>query len=276
MLLLSVITPVFNNVTYISEAIENYLSQQCVYSELLIMDGGSTDGTKEVIAQYAKDYSSIRWISEKDKGQSDAMNKGIGLAKGKYISFLNVDDYYSEGCLNEVYQILTENPDINYLVGDCNVWDQTGNLIYVNRPSKVKKYHVFSGHHFSVNPSAYFYQKSLHDKVGLYPLDNHYNMDLEMILRFRGITTFDYFPKIWGNFRMLPNAKTFEDQSSNLSEIRKKELITTYLKKQSFVLQIEVSMYRFYHFYQPFIKKTINKVVDKIKYEKKRFRSTTN
>jgi hypothetical protein len=101
-------------------------------------------------------------------------------------------------------------------------------------------------------------------------------MDLEMILRFRGITTFDYFPKIWGNFRMLPNAKTFEDQSSNLSEIRKKELITTYLKKQSFVLQIEVSMYRFYHFYQPFIKKTINKVVDKIKYEKKRFRSTTN
>jgi len=70
--------------------------------------------------------------------------------------------------------------------------------------------------------------------------------------------------------------KTFEDQASNLSEIRKKELITTYLKKQSFVLQIEVSMYRFYHFYQPFIKKTINKVVDKIKYEKKRFRSTTN
>ena len=274
--LLTVIIPVFNNVTYISSAIENYLSQQCAFSELLIMDGGSTDGTKEVIAQYAKDHPSIRWVSEKDKGQSDAMNKGIGLAKGKYISFLNVDDYYSEGCLNEVCQILTENSNINYLVGACNVWDQTGNLIYVNRPSKVKKYHVFSGHHFSVNPSAYFYQKSLHEKVGLYPLDNHYNMDLEMILRFRGITTFDYFPKIWGNFRMLPNAKTFEDQTSNLSEIRKKELITTYLKKQSLVLQIEVSMYRFYHIYKPFIKKTINKVVDKIKYEVKRFINTKN
>ena len=274
--LLTVITPVFNNVTYISSAIENYLSQQCAFSELLIMDGGSTDGTKEVIAQYAKDFPSIRWVSEKDRGQSDAMNKGITLAKGKYISFLNVDDYYSEGCLNEVCQILTQNPDINYLMGDCNVWDQTGNLIYVNRPSKVNKYHVFSGLHFSVNPSAYFYQKSLHDKVGLYPLDNYYNMDLEMILRFRGVITFDYSPKVWGNFRMLPNAKTFEDQSSNLSELRKKELITTYLKKQSFVLQIEVSMYRFYHFYQPLIKKTINKVVDKIKYEVKRFRNTKN
>jgi glycosyltransferase involved in cell wall biosynthesis len=274
--LLTVITPVFNNVTYISLAIDNYLSQSCQFSELLIMDGGSTDGTKEVIARYAKDFPSIRWVSEKDKGQSDAMNKGITLAKGKYISFLNVDDYYSEGCLNEVCQILTENPDINYLVGDCNVWDQTGNLIYINRPSKVKKYHVFSGHHFSVNPSAYFYQKSLHDKIGLYPLENHYTMDLEMILCFRGVITFDYYPKVWGNFRMLPNAKTFEDQASNLSELRKKELISRYLKKQSFVLQIEVRMYRFYHFYQPLIKKTINKVIDKIKYEIKRFRNTKN
>jgi hypothetical protein len=97
-----------------------------------------------------------------------------------------------------------------------------------------------------------------------------------MILRFRGVITFDYYPKVWGNFRMLPNAKTFEDQVSNLSEIRKKELITTYLKKQSFVLQIEVSMYRFYHIYKPFIKKTINKVVDKIKYEVKRFINTKN
>ncbi len=270
MLLLTVITPVFNNVTYISEAIENYLSQQCAYSELLIMDGGSTDGTKEVIAQYAKDHPSIRWVSEKDKGQSDAMNKGIGLAKGKYISFLNVDDYYSEGCLNEVCQILTENPDINYLVGDCNVWDQTGNLIYVNRPSKVKKYHVYSGHHFSVNPSAYFYQKNLHDKVGLYPLENHYNMDLEMILRFRGITTFDYYPKVWGNFRMLPNAKTFEDHGSNQLEDRKQKLVLSILKKQSLITKIGVAFYLFKRINIPKIKKNIMRIIDKLKLEKSR------
>ena len=267
MLLLTVITPVFNNVTYISVAIDNYLSQQCAYSELLIMDGGSTDGTQEVIRRYVKEHPSIRWVSEKDKGQSDAMNKGIGLAKGKYISFLNVDDYYSDGCLYEVCQILTENSNINYLVGDCNVWDQTGNLIYVNRPSKVKKYHVFSGHHFSVNPSAYFYQKSLHEKVGLYPLDNHYNMDLEMILRFRGITTFDYFPKIWGNFRMLPNAKTFEDQETNKLEIRKQLLLKRYQKKQSFIIQILTQLYILKRVYQPKFICLFSIVRDKIKFE---------
>lgn len=267
MLLLTVITPVFNNVIYISQAIENYLSQECAYSELLIMDGGSTDGTKEVIAQYAKDHPSIRWVSEKDKGQSDAMNKGIGLAKGKYISFLNVDDYYSEGCLNEVCQILTENPDINYLVGDCNVWDQTGKLIYVNRPSKVKKFHVFSGHHFSVNPSAYFYQKSLHEKVGLYPIENHYNMDLEMILRFRGITTFDYYPKVWGNFRVLPNAKTFEDQETNQLEIRKQLLLKRYQKKQNFIIQILTQLYILKRVFQPKLIRLFSIVSDKIKFE---------
>ena len=265
--LLTVITPVFNNATFISLAIDNYLSQQCAFSELLIMDGGSTDGTKEVIAQYAIDHPSIRWVSEKDKGQSDAMNKGIALAKGKYISFLNVDDYYSEGSLNEVCQILSQNPEIHYLVGDCNVWDKAGKLIYVNRPSKVKKCHVYSGFHFSVNPSAYFYQKSLHNKVGFYPLDNHYNMDLEMILRFRGVITFDYYPKIWGNFRMLPNAKTFEDQETNQLEVRKQLLLKRYQKKQSFNIQILTQLYIFRRVYQPKLIRLISILRDKIKFE---------
>ncbi len=265
--LLTIITPVFNNVTYISAAIENYLTQQCSFSELLIMDGGSTDGTKEVIERYGKDYAAIRWISEKDQGQSDAMNKGIALSKGKYISFLNVDDYYSEGCLNEVCQILTQNPEIHYLVGDCNVWDQVGNLIYVNRPSKVKKWHVYSGFHFSVNPSAYFYQKNLHDKVGLYPLDNHYNMDLEMILSFRGVTKFDYFPKVWGNFRMLPNAKTFEDQETNQLEIRKQLLLKRYQKKQNFIIQILTQLYILKRVYQPKFILLFSILRDKIKFE---------
>ena len=267
MILLSIITPVYNNVHYISLAIENYLSQDCKNTELIVMDGGSTDGTKEVIERYASKNSSIRWISEKDEGQSDAMNKGIQLAKGNYISFLNVDDFYSDGCLNEVCQLLTKNPSIRYLVGDCNVWDQFSKLIYVNRPSKLKKWHVFSGHHFSVNPSAYFYHKSLHDEVGYYPNDNHYNMDLEMILRFREVTEFHYYPRIWGNFRMLPNAKTFEDQSSNLLELKKQDLIRRFLKSQSQYIKIRVATYIFYRKYFPTLKKYIYKVVDKIKYE---------
>jgi glycosyltransferase involved in cell wall biosynthesis len=267
MILLSIITPVFNNVHFISLAIENYLSQDCKNTELIVMDGGSTDGTKEVIESYASKNSSIRWVSEKDEGQSDAMNKGIQLAKGKYISFLNVDDYYSDGCLNEVCQLLAKNPSIRYLVGDCNVWDQFGKLIYVNRPSKLKKWHVFSGHHFSVNPSAYFYQKSLHDEVGFYPNDNHYNMDLEMILRFREVTQFHYFPRIWGNFRMLPNAKTFEDQYNNQLEERKQKLLNYYFDKQNHYLKLMILLYRIKRVNSLKYKYLFRKIRDKIYFE---------
>jgi len=267
MILLSIITPVFNNVHFISLAIENYLSQDCKNTELIVMDGGSTDGTKEVIESYASKNSSIRWVSEKDEGQSDAMNKGIQLAKGKYISFLNVDDYYSDGCLNEVCQLLAKNPSIRYLVGDCNVWDQFGKLIYVNRPSKLKKWHVFSGHHFSVNPSAYFYQKSLHDEVGFYPDDNHYNMDLEMILRFREVTEFHYYPRIWGNFRMLPNAKTFVDKETNQLEVRKQLLLKKYQKEQTYYIQILTQLYTLKRYYQPKLILLVAILSDKIKFE---------
>ncbi len=271
MLLLSIILPVYNNVAYIAKAIDNYLSQSCADSELIIMDGGSSDGTVDVIAGYAKIHASITWISEKDKGQSDAMNKGIKLAKGKYISFLNVDDYYSSGCLQEVTEILTKNPSIQYLVGNCNVWNQYGDLIYVNRPSKLQKWHVFSGYHFSVNPTAYFYQKNLHAQVGYYSLTNHYTMDLEMIFRFRKVTKFHYFPKGWGNFRLLPNAKTFEDQLANQLEFRKMELVKLNLKELSFYLQLRVHLYRFRRTYLPIIVKGFYKLFDKVSFELNHF-----
>jgi glycosyltransferase involved in cell wall biosynthesis len=272
MILLSIITPVFNNVSYISKAIENYLSQNCVDSELIIVDAGSLDGTKEVIESYAITYPSIRWVSEKDEGQSDAMNKGIKLAQGNYISFLNVDDYYSDGCLNEVCNILKKDTSIQYLVGNCNVWDQYGQLIYVNKPSKHKKWHVYSGLHFSVNPSAYFYRKSLHEIVGYYPNDNHYNMDLEMIIRFRNECDFTYFPLNWGNFRVIPNAKTYEDSKNNLLEQRKLQLISKYLKKQSLYVRFRVSNYRFYNKYQPKLRHLFLRIIDKIKFEMYKFK----
>ena len=122
----SIITPVYNNIEYIEKCILNVISQGKHSLEHLIIDGGSSDGTVQIIQKYALQYSHISWVSEKDKGQSDAMNKGIKLAKGEFISFLNVDDYYSLGTLNEVSTIISNNTLLSFIVGNCNVWDAQG------------------------------------------------------------------------------------------------------------------------------------------------------
>ena len=89
---LSIITPVFNGIRFIESCIINVIEQKCPNLEHIIVDGGSTDGTVEIITSYAERYEHIKWVSEKDHGQSDAMNKGIAKALGSILGFLNVDD----------------------------------------------------------------------------------------------------------------------------------------------------------------------------------------
>jgi len=242
---LSIITPVFNSIQFIELCIRNVISQRCNELEHIIVDGGSTDGTIEIVSEYAKQYSHIRWISEKDKGQSNAMNKGIGLATGEYISFLNADDYYSDGALIEVIEIISKKNAPAFIVGNCHVFDGKQQLIYINKPIKVTPWHLLSGIFLPVNPSAYFYKKTIHDTVGMYNENNHYNMDVEFLIRASFVTPINYFDKDWGNFRLLPNTKTGSDIEKNKLEQRKKELFLKYIASVSFDLKMKIFLIKF-------------------------------
>ncbi len=234
----SIITPVYNNIEYIEKCILNVISQGKHSLEHLIIDGGSSDGTVQIIQKYALQYSHISWVSEKDKGQSDAMNKGIKLAKGEFISFLNVDDYYSLGTLNEVSTIISNNTLLSFIVGNCNVWDEKNELIYVNRPRKLKPWHILGGSCFPVNPSAYFYKKEIHDIVGGYNEENHFSMDLEFLIETSFVTEMNYYPRNWGNFRVLPFAKTGNDQINGTLEQKKNVLLNKYIRKSNLKLYL--------------------------------------
>jgi glycosyltransferase involved in cell wall biosynthesis len=270
MIRLSIIIPVYNNVAYIGQAIDNYLSLATDKTELVIMDGGSTDGTLEVIKSYVFNNPNIIWKSQKDDGQSDAMNQGIAISSGDFISFLNVDDYYSPETFSQVLKIIENDSSIDFLVGDCNVWDEKGDLIYVNRSSKLQKWHVLSGYHFPVNPTAYFYKKNIHERVGFYNGDNHYNMDLEFLVQARLETLFTYHPITWGNFRVLPNTKTSIDSANALLEDRKHDLLRFYLRKQNSYLRFRVALYRLKRKNLPILKKGINIFIDKLVWEFKK------
>ena len=237
---LSIVTPVFNGKRFIEFCINNVIEQKCEEAEHLIIDGGSTDGTAELIRQYADRFPHIRWVSEKDKGQSDAMNKGVALAAGEVLGFLNVDDYYEPGVLREALPIIQRLPKPALLVGNCNVWDDAGKLMSVNKPAQISLMNLLRQRYdeaFPMNPSAYFYHKALHDSIGPYETHEHFGMDVHFIFKAVRDAHVTYVDRVWGNYRYLESTKTFSDVKSGMNEVRVRAITEHYRRQQPLYLR---------------------------------------
>ena len=244
---ITVITPVYNGRAYIEACLQNVVNQNCSHVEHLIMDGGSNDGTVELIVDWAKKYPHIRLISEKDKGQSDAMNKGIAQAKGKIISFLNVDDCYETNVLNRALEIFKDLPEPAFVCGNLNIWNADGSLKHFNRPNRIGLTELISDcFEWPYNPSAYFYHKSLHEKTGPYNLENHFCMDYEFILEAARFTQIQHVDENWGNFAMVEGSKTLVNHTHNFQQAAKygEELRMQAFNKLSVESQAEVEQIR--------------------------------
>jgi glycosyltransferase involved in cell wall biosynthesis len=161
---ISVITPSFNSIHTIRETLESVRSQDYPHVEHLVMDGGSKDGTVELL----KEFPNLRWVSEKDEGHYHAMNKGIAAATGDIIQILNSDDCLRPGALSIVGRAFAEHPEWEALFGDVVYVDGKSDEIY-RRKEVIFDYDVlrFSGIGYVVHPTL-FVRKSLHDRLGLY------------------------------------------------------------------------------------------------------------
>lgn len=122
----SIITPSLNQVFFIEETIKSVLSQKNVEVEYIIIDGGSTDGTVDIIKKYGR---KIKWISEKDSGQTNALNKGLRIATGEIVGYLNADDIYLSGALELVNKYFVKNPDMKWVTGKAKIVDKDNNEI---------------------------------------------------------------------------------------------------------------------------------------------------
>lgn len=216
---LTIITPVFNGNKYIEKCLENVASQAFPEMEHLIMDGDSTDGTVEIVQKWMVKYPHIRLISEKDNGQSNAMNKGIKQAQGNIIGFLNVDDYYEPEVLGKILPIFESLAEPSFVCGNLNIWNANGSFKHFNRPDKLSLPELLS-HKFEwpYNPSAYFYHKALHDKTGMYNESNHYCMDYEFILESARHTQLRHIDQLWGNFCQVEESKTLHNFNERQEE----------------------------------------------------------
>jgi glycosyltransferase involved in cell wall biosynthesis len=182
---ISIITPSYNQAQYIAETIESVKNQDYPDLEHIIIDGGSTDGTLEILSQYD---GQIRWISEPDTGQVNAINKGLRSATGEVIAFLNSDDLYLPDALLKVGQYFSDHPEASWVTGRCQTVD--GNFKITRR--QITAYKNFWLYFRSnkvlltmnyLSQPATFWRRSAMERVGLLDESLHYTMDYDYWLR---------------------------------------------------------------------------------------------
>src|ERR1043165_7317408 len=125
--LVSIITPSYNQAAYLEQTIQSVLTQDYPRIEFMVIDGGSTDASVEIIKKYADRLA--YWVSEKDSGQAEAINKGLTRAKGEILAWLNSDDYYLPNTILAVVRCFDENPDVDLIYGDMLAVDGDGRII---------------------------------------------------------------------------------------------------------------------------------------------------
>ncbi|QXE92338.1 glycosyltransferase [Geomonas subterranea] len=179
---ISVITICYNSAAQIGRAIESVLAQSHPELEYVIVDGGSSDGTVDIVRSYASRDPRIRWVSEPDDGISDAMNKGVALATGEIVAHLHSDEYYLDpGVLAEVASIFEANPERVWLTGGFHFVDPSGRFL---REIKVRRYSYRRLIHSNIilHPAT-FVKRSAFLQVGGFDLSLRYCMDYHLWLR---------------------------------------------------------------------------------------------
>ena len=204
MTLVSIVTPSFNQASYLEQTIRSVLDQDHADIEYLVIDGGSTDGSTDIIKKYASRLA--YWVSEKDSGQADAINKGMARAKGDIVAWLNSDDYYLPGAVTAAVKAFDANPDVVLVYADMLAVDEHGQTFNTLRYRQLTLEDLLSFQ--IIGQPAVFMRRSAFEQAGGLDPSYHFLLDHHLWIRIAAQgRTIVHVPQTWAAARYHPAAK---------------------------------------------------------------------
>ena len=199
----SIVTPSYNQAPFLEQTIRSVLDQDYPSLEYIVVDGASTDASVDIIKKYSDRLA--WWVSEKDKGQGEAINKGLARAKGKIIAWINSDDYYLPNAISSAVNVFEQNPDVVLVYGDMLAVDQNGETTNVLR---YKQYSLEDLLCFQIiGQPAVFFRRDVYEKVGGLDISFHFMLDHHLWIRIAEQGKILHVPQLWAAARYHPQAK---------------------------------------------------------------------
>jgi glycosyltransferase involved in cell wall biosynthesis len=206
--LVSIVTPSFNQAAYLEATMQSVLGQDYPRIEYIVIDGGSTDGSLELIESYSGRLA--RWVSEPDRGQTDAINKGFSLANGEILAWLNSDDTYRPGAVAEAVDFLTHHPEVGMVYGRAYYIDEDGKVVG-RYPAGPTDHRGLRQGLATIPQQATFFRARLWEMVR--PLDPsfYYAMDYDLWVRISALSPIAHVRREWANFRLHEASKSLTE-----------------------------------------------------------------
>jgi len=201
--LISIVTPSYNQAQFLEETIQSVLGQEYASIEYLLVDGGSTDGSLGIIQRYTSRLA--WWVSQRDSGQAEAINKGLARAQGKYVAWLNSDDLYLPGAIGQAVAALEEHPQVGLVFGDAITVDPRGERL--KRLSfgdwglpELMRFRI-------ICQPAVFMRRAVLERAGFLDLTYHFMLDHHLWLRVARLAPILHVKQVWAAARHHPGAK---------------------------------------------------------------------
>ena len=201
--LVSVVTPSYNQASFLETTVRSVLEQDYPSVEYFVMDGASGDGSVDIIKKYADRLSG--WVSEKDRGQGDAINKGLARAKGEIVAWLNSDDYYLPKAISSAVKVFEQNPEAGLLYGNMLAVDQDGQTLNILRYGQYNLEDLLCFQ--IIGQPAVFFRREAYEQAGGLDVSFHYMLDHLLWIRIAQESKIVYVPQTWSAARFHPQAK---------------------------------------------------------------------